>query len=150
MQIRAAEPADSSEWLRMPSALWPGSREGEHAAEIDAFFRGLPEGSPPLAAVLVSPGAEGGLCGFLELSVRSYAEGCSGPAPYIEGWYVDRQVRGRGIGGALVQAAEQWARTQGYTEIASDTELKNQASQRAHQALGFEEVERTVHFRKAL
>ena len=52
--------------------------------------------------------------------------------------------------GALMSAAEQWARQNGYTVLASDTELENTASERVHRALGFEEVERTIHFRKVL
>ena len=42
------------------------------------------------------------------------------------------------------------AREHGYTEIASDTELENDASLAAHLALGFEEVERQICFRKRL
>jgi aminoglycoside 6'-N-acetyltransferase I len=49
-----------------------------------------------------------------------------------------------------VQAVEAWAREQGYTEIASDTWLDNETSIRAHLALGYEESERLVHFRKSL
>ena len=49
-----------------------------------------------------------------------------------------------------MEAAELWARGQGFSEIASDTEVHNGASQRAHEACGFEEVERLIKFRKAL
>jgi len=34
--------------------------------------------------------------------------------------------------------------------MASDTWIDNEASQRAHEALAFEVVDRCVHFRKAL
>jgi aminoglycoside 6'-N-acetyltransferase I len=63
---------------------------------------------------------------------------------------VDPDRRGTGTGGALVAAAEAWAREHGYREMASDTLLDNDASLRAHRALGFEEVERSIHLRKAL
>jgi aminoglycoside 6'-N-acetyltransferase I len=49
-----------------------------------------------------------------------------------------------------VQAAEAWARSHGLKEIASDTQLENAISIQAHTALGYEEVERLVCFRKAL
>jgi aminoglycoside 6'-N-acetyltransferase I len=49
-----------------------------------------------------------------------------------------------------VEAAETWARLRGFTEIASDTQLANHLSQDAHAALGFEEAERLVSFRKSL
>jgi len=149
MRIRPVEAGDRGEWLRMRVALWPEGTEGEHAAEIDAFLA-RPADAPP-AAVLVCEGGPGRLRGFVELSVRSYAEGCRGDVvPYLEGWYVDPGERRRGVGRALVAAAEAWGRALGASELASDTELANVASQRAHRALGFEETERIVCFRKPL
>jgi aminoglycoside 6'-N-acetyltransferase I len=38
----------------------------------------------------------------------------------------------------------------GARELASDTWLDNAGSQHAHEALGFEVVDRCVHYRKAL
>jgi aminoglycoside 6'-N-acetyltransferase I len=49
-----------------------------------------------------------------------------------------------------MRAAEQWARHHGCVEMASDTWINHTDSQKAHQALGFEIVDRCVHFRKAL
>jgi aminoglycoside 6'-N-acetyltransferase I len=132
----------------MREALWPG--EPELASEIDAFLQGGEVQATDLSAVFVSETVSGQRTGFLELFVRNYAEGCVGPTPYVEGWYVEPAVRGSGVGRALVGAAEEWARQHGFSELASDTQLENEASQRAHEALGFEEVERIVHFRKAL
>ncbi len=50
----------------------------------------------------------------------------------------------------LIGAAEDRARSQSCTEIASDTWIDNEPSQRAHEALSFEVVDRCVHYRKAL
>ena len=47
-------------------------------------------------------------------------------------------------------AAEAWGRSQGCEELASDTELANDASAAAHTALGFTEVGRVRCFRKDL
>ena len=146
--VRPVEPSDRNEWLRMRSVLWPGE-PAEHAAEIDAFLAGLPAPNP-IAAVFVREDSQDRLTGFLELAVRDYAEGCVGPTPYVEGWYVDPEVRGGGVGSALMSAAEQWARQNGYAVLASDTELENRVSESAHRALGFEEVECAIHFRKVL
>jgi len=91
------------------------------------------------------------LCGFIEVGEREFADGCdSGPVAYLEGWFVDEDVRGRGIGRGLIQAAEEWAIASGYREFASDALLDNLPSQRAHRAVGFVEVERAVRYAKQL
>lgn len=131
-------------------ALYHGSTSSDHAPSIDRFFSREAQRELLPASVFVCERSAGGLAGFLELSVRNYAEGCGGEVPYVESWYVDPDVRGTGIGARLMGAAEDWARAAGYEEIASDTTLDNPASQRAHEALGFEEIERSVHFRKKL
>ena len=92
-----------------------------------------------------------GLCGYIEVGERPYAEGCeSSPVPYVESWWVDEDARRRGAGRALMAAAEAWARERGHVEIASDTLLENETSQKTHRAIGFHEVERLVVFRKEL
>jgi aminoglycoside 6'-N-acetyltransferase I len=55
-----------------------------------------------------------------------------------------------GIGRKLLRAAEEWARQQGCIEMASDALLENELSQRVHEALGFEEVDRCVRYRRTL
>lgn len=104
------------------------------------------------AVILVSQDADGVLTGFLDVGMRSHADGCD-PAQavgYIEGWFVHEAFRNGGIGKGLMRAAEDWAREHGCREMASDTWIDNQESQRAHEALGFEVVDRCVNFRKAL
>jgi aminoglycoside 6'-N-acetyltransferase I len=54
------------------------------------------------------------------------------------------------VGSALVRELEQWARERGCRELASDTWLDSIASQRAHEHLGFSEVDRVVNYRKVL
>ena len=69
---------------------------------------------------------------------------------YVEGWFVVPDARRRGVGRALLAAAERWARAQGSRELASDTEADNEVSAAAHEALGFEEVGLVRCFRKKL
>jgi aminoglycoside 6'-N-acetyltransferase I len=130
--------------------LYPSSVAADHAPSMDAYLTGSSIGELVTSAVFVVERSDETVGGFLELSVRNYAEGCTGPTPYIESWFVDEDLRRSGAGRALMDAAEQWAREHGYSEIASDALLDNETSHAAHQALGFEEVERSVHFRKAL
>lgn len=102
-------------------------------------------------AVLVCERPNGSLGGFAEVGIRAYADGCaSSPLAFLEGWYVDPDMRGRGVGRALVHAVEAWARDRGLTELASDALLENEIAHRAHEQVGFEEVERAVRYRKAI
>jgi len=69
---------------------------------------------------------------------------------YIEGWYVAKHYRQRGVGRKLLGEAEAWVRSHNCFEIASDATIDNERSQRAHAALGYEVVDRCVHYRKRL
>ncbi len=150
MKIRLATNADADAWAALRHALWPEEDAAELAAEAHAQLAGAAS-QPILAAVFLAEAGNGAILGMLELSLRGYADGCeSSPVPYIEGWYVAEGHRGRGIGGALVRAAEEWALARGYSEMASDALLDNTVSESAHKALGFAEVERAIRFRKAL
>ena len=77
-------------------------------------------------------------------------QGKSPKKGYIEGWYVDPDVRRQGIGRALVEAAESWARSKGCRQMASDAELWNEVSHRAHGALGYQKTGRLMLFKKDL
>lgn len=131
----------------MRDALWP-SPAREHASEIDRYFAG--EVREPLEALMAFD-KQGTAIGMIELSIRAYAEGCdTDRVAFVEGWYVDRDVRGKGVGAALIRAAEEWARSQGCTELASDTEVDNASSTAAHQAVGFVETAVVRCFKKSL
>jgi len=129
----------------MRLALWPELAGSDQESEADQWL------VRPDAIVLVAEHASGSLVGFAEVGARAFADGCdTAPVGYLEGWYVEAEFRRQGIGAALVRAAEAWARGRGYREFASDALLDNTASQEAHLALGFSEVERAVHYRKPL
>ena len=146
MIIRAVRDTDCDEWLRMRMALWPDGVREDLESELAEITANRPQED---ALMLERP--EGGLGGFVEVALRPWAEGCrTRPVGYIEGWYVDPDLRRQGWGRALVAAAEAWARQLGCREMGSDCELWNDASFQAHQALGYEEVLRTIHFRRSL
>lgn len=146
--IRPVRPDDSAAWLRLRCALWPEGSEQEHAAEIASFFAGKVH--MPLATLLAFDD-RGSAVGFVELSIRSVAESCeTDRVAYLEGWFVEQTARRRGLGRALVAAAEDWGRAQGCTEFGSDTQIWNTASAAAHAALGFTEVEQLRCFKKPL
>lgn len=132
----------------MRCALWPHHAEPEQRRDIAAYLAGRPD-----AVLLVAERDGGGLCGFAELGLRSYATDCA-PGPrgvgFLEGWWVDPERRRARVGRALVEAGERWARELGCPDLGSDALLGNELSRIAHLALGFEEVERVMQFRKPL
>jgi len=145
MIIRFYRPEDRAEWLRMRRTLWDDCPGPRHDREMDEILEDDSED------VFFAERPEGGLCGFLEVAIRSRADGCDpGPVGYLEGWYVDPDVRRQGVGRALVVAGEAWARSRGCQQMASDAELWNTVSHAAHGALGYHETARLVHFNKPL
>jgi aminoglycoside 6'-N-acetyltransferase I len=134
MKITRITPEDRDAWIDMRGQLWPESRD-THARDVDRFFSG--QARDPEAA-LIAKDERGRALGFAELSIRAYAEGCSTDnVAFLEGWFVVADARGRGTGRALVAACEDWARSQGCSEFASDAQPDNDKSIAAHLALGF-------------
>lgn len=147
MHIRPVTPHDAAAWERMRRALWPDESD-DHARDIAAYFAGS---LLHVAQAIVACDDDGRAIGLAEMSIRPYAEGCySGRVAFLEGWFVEPSHRRTGVGAALVRAVEAWGRVQGCTELGSDTQSYNVDSAAAHRALGFDEVETIVCFRKSL
>ena len=143
--VRSVRPEDRAEWLRMRRALWDDCPDDQQVREIDEILKSDSE------TAFVAERPSGGLCGFLEAAIRPWAIGCEPrPVGYIEGWFVDEDLRRQGVGRALVEAAEAWAKSRGCRQMASDAELWNTVSHQAHGALGYEETARLVLFKKDL
>jgi aminoglycoside 6'-N-acetyltransferase I len=151
VHIRPAQPSDRERLARLRAALWPETSAEEHARELALILAGDTPGNMPLIN-FVAETSDGTLAGFAEVDLRSHADGCdpSRPVGYLEGWYVAESYRRQGLGAQLLAAAEDWARSLGCVEMASDTWIDNKTSQHSHEALGFEVVDRCVHYRKRL
>ena len=144
MHIREVAPDDAAEWAWRRAELW----SGDHEREIAEFLAGS---RAACEMVYVIDRGEGRIGGFIELSTRSYAEGCAtSPVAYVEGWYVDADLRRTGVGRRLMEAAETWDRDRGYSELASDCDIDNEISFLAHPAIGFDETDRIICIRKEL
>lgn len=145
-KIRELREKDIGEWLRLRKLLWDGVSEAEHKSEMLDIYE-----HSETQLVLVAEVGENRLIGFLEASIRPFVEDChSDHVGYLEGWYVEPEFRKHGIGRKLVAEAENWARRSGATEMASDAEIGNEMSLRAHVRLGYQETSRLVHLRKDL
>ena len=142
--IHRATSADKLEWFKMRKGIWPQALDDYLCSDMDEIL-----GSDKDAVFLAI--VDERFAGMIEACLREYAEACeTSPVGYIEGWFVYADLRGKGVAGALLQAAEDWAREHGCIEMASDTWLDNDAGIRAHVKLGYTEVERLVHFVKQL
>ena len=151
VKIRPAVPGDLKVLGKMRNALWPESSVEQHEDELGPILAGRPPGIMPLV-YFVAQSATGDIVGFVEVGLRSTADGCdwTRAVGYLEGWYVTESHRRRGVGAQLVAAAENWAREQGCTEMGSDTQVDNAQSLQAHLRLGYEIAERSILFRKSL
>ncbi len=144
--IRPLDESDLSEWLRLRTLLWDEASEDDHREEMVDILE-----HPDMQFVAVADRGEGKLAGFLEASIRPFAEDCeSDNVGYLEGWFVDADARQHGLGRALVSFAEEWAKAHGCTEMASDAEVGNDISLEAHTRLGYTVTSKLVHLRKEL
>jgi len=135
---------DKAEWLRMRKGIWPEAPD----EYLDYDMQDVLSSNQSIVFFAMDEGAP---IGMIEVRLRESAECCfSTPVGYIEAWFVDEKLRGKGVAGILTNAAENWARAQGCKEMASDTWLENETSIRAHAKMGYAEVERLVHFVKQL
>ena len=145
MQITPPRGSADGAWLALRSALWPEASEAEH-------FSGMADAVARCHYVRLALATGGSALGFIEASKRvDYVNGTSSsPVAFVEGLYVVPDARRQGVARALVESVVQWALDQGCAELASDAVIGNDTAHAAHRALGFEETERVVYFRRAL
>lgn len=146
ISIRHLNQDEHDQWLRMRIELWPETDEKQHRKEMAMMLA-----DSNRFAVIVCEKEQGHLVGFAEVSLRDWAEGClSSPVGYLEGWFIEENNRKSGLGRKLLFASEDWARSRGCTEMASDTDLDNLESEKAHLRLGFQVAARLTAFKKPL
>ncbi len=147
LAARTATADDLSAWAGLRHQLWPHLSLEKHQAEI---VEALAQSERLIAFLCVVP--DGTAVGLAEASIRSdYVNGCeTSPVAFLEGIIVDPARRRQGIAGLLVAAVSDWARSKGLSELASDADVDNTVSHAMHAALGFEETQRVVYFRRPL
>ena len=142
--IETAGEASLDEWSLLRHRLWPDASPTEHRAELQDVS------DNEVGFIAYDPA--GMAIGFAEASLRhDYVNGCdTSPVAFLEGVYVEEAFRKQGVAAALIAEVTRWATSKGVSELASDADISNVDSHRMHAALGFEETQRVVYFRKSL
>jgi len=145
--IERCSSLDQAGWLQFRVALWPDATPDEHRG-----YMAISLAQPERFLQLMMYDGKRQPIGFIEGSIRSdYVNGTeTSPVGFVEGVYVVPALRRHGVARRLFEAIGDWAKARGCRELASDALVDNEASQRAHRALGFQETERVVYFSKRL
>ena len=146
MRVEEANFEHLDAWSSLRAELWPDSSIEHHRAELTQLL------SKENAIAYLACEQAGDVVGFAEATLRyDYVNGCdTSPVLFLEGIYVLPEHRRRGVAWSLCSAVAAWGRAAGCREFGSDALLDNVASHAFHAALGFEETERVVYFRKPL
>jgi aminoglycoside 6'-N-acetyltransferase I len=146
-RVASPDPKQMTAWRQMRQALWPEMTEAENLHETEAMMTATSR-----FFVRIAMNTQDNPIGFVEATLRTdYVNGCAtSPVAFLEGIYVEPEARRQGIARTLVGAVEEWGRKMDCREFASDALLENSDSHSMHHALGFEETERVVYFRKDL
>jgi len=145
MYIVEAKTNRLGEIAGLAANLWPDSTYDELLAEFETIL------SDRSSAVFLAIMDEIPV-GFVHCQLRSdYVEGASSsPVAYIEGIYVAEGHRNKGVAWGLLNRCEDWARSKGVIEMASDCEITNKDSVAFHRKVGFSEANRVVCFIKSI
>jgi len=132
--------------LLLRQLLWPDCSTEVHNVEID---RTLSQREKFQAFISYNEQKEP--VGFAEAALRDYVNGCeSSPVAFLEGIFVLKKYRRKGIGAALVGEVMKWAEYKGVKELGSDALIDNEVSHRFHKSTGFVETEKVVYFKKSI
>ncbi|ENX20722.1 AAC(6')-Ighjkrstuvwx family aminoglycoside N-acetyltransferase [Acinetobacter vivianii] len=134
-----------ADWLQLRILLWPDD-EDAHLLEMRQLLE------QPHTLQLLSYNDQQQAIAMLEASIRyEYVNGTqTSPVAFLEGIYVLPEYRRSGVATTLVQQVEDWAKQFSCTEFASDAAIDNTISHAMHRALGFQETERVVYFKKKI
>jgi GNAT superfamily N-acetyltransferase len=132
VRIREAEPGEEAELLRLYEGLFapPGTRPDawDEGRACDALADAI---AAARSTVLVAErdGVLVGICtAYLDLNSVRFGLRC-----WVEDLVVAAEHRSRGAGGALLDAAEDWARARGATHLELDTGLARADAQRFYE-----------------
>lgn len=143
--IRPGTTEDAQSIAALANLLWPDTNSNEL---IETVHESLTSSDDEIFVAMNAST----MIGFVMVGLRhDYVEAStSSPVGYIEGIFVLPAYRHGGVGRELVQAAETWCGSKGCSEMGSDTEVENTASQKFHKQCGYAIASHIVHFIKPL
>jgi len=128
----------------MRQALWMGTDATTRAAWDGTLFT-EPERFGAIRYEALVALVDGVCVGFLEVSLRDDVAAFEDQTVgYVEGVFVEIAHRRLGLGWLLLDAAAEWTRSTGATELVSDVIGDNPDSVAFHQRAGFTVVQDTV------
>ncbi|MBD5468404.1 MAG: GNAT family N-acetyltransferase [Lachnospiraceae bacterium] len=141
--IKQAEQTDALTLAELAIQMWEDNTISELASE----FAELIESEDAACFIWYE---EDKPIGFAQCQLRQdYVEGTeTSPVGYLEGIFIQEEFRHKGYAKELLQECEKWAKGKNCSEFASDCELDNVNSLKFHLAMGFEEANRVICFRK--
>lgn len=158
VEIRLAEVGDKADLLVLHRALYIDHRrsvvpathalmqgyrdvEGALREDLEALFA-----SRSRRAFLAE--LDGEVVGYIAGQVDHDPRRILARRAVLEDWFVTAEVRGKGVGRALLETLLAWFKERGCEVVESTTPIGNELARRAHRRGGFEEVE--VRFRRRL
>lgn len=103
----------------------------------------------PQNALFVAEDTDGErVAGWVHVAGRIYL--ADEPFAQVAGIVVDERERSRGVGRALMMAAEAWATTHGYDEVRLWSNIVRERAHHFYEQLGYEHAKTSKVFRKVL
>lgn len=128
MKIRPAEPNDAASLAELAGELGYPASAREMSARLAILV-----GSASDAVLVAEMG--GSVVGWMHVRASMSLE--SGSFAEIRGLVVTDQLRSQGLGGQLVQRAEEWARERGMTRIRLNTNVVRERAHLFYERCGF-------------
>ncbi len=140
--IRPARNSDASALAGLAAQLGYPSTPGQVRRRLDTLTEKAAENEVFVAE------AGGQVVGWVHVHI--YRLLVDDPEAEIGGLVVDEQARGRGVGAALMQAAESWAKEKGCASVYLRSNVIRTQAHEFYKRLGYTIVKSQYAFRKAL
>lgn len=155
MLIRNLKVEDRIGWIGMRAKLWAEEPVDKLIHDTFVIIEGACfHNGQRKWKVFILENDEGKLCGFLEASAGVNKEnGTASVTASLEGLFIESSFRKKGWGRKLVEKMEEWAKSEGCTEIVSETNIYRKAGIESYRSMGYAIIfkdDKKVRLRKEL